>query len=293
MWHRIHLGTKMSHYETLEIGKDASFDEVKQAYRKLAQKWHPDRNKEKGAEDKFKAINAAYEVLGDPQKRVEYDLGFKKEYVRKPYGGGFAAGGGGGKSGFGGFTDSDYDQWEDRTFHSRWDHVTNTDHHQDIHVPLNIVAAGGKMQISRDGVTIEVAVPAGVKDGNIIRVAGYGSKKYTSKPPGDLLLTVYITPHPTLKLDGRDVIQMVSIDALDLILGTSAIATTADGTQYEVQVRAGTQHNSRIRIPGKGLPTLNNDKPPGDHFLQVQAVIPTSLKPEVVTLLQEAKGLIS
>lgn len=283
----------MSHYETLEIGKDASFDEIKQAYRKLAQKWHPDRNKEQGAEDKFKAINEAYAVLGDPQKRVEYDLGFKKEYTRKPSGG-FGAHRSTKQDfgGFGGFADSQND-WQDSKVYSRWDYVTNTDIHQNLHVPLDIVAAGGKMYIAQDDVTIEVNVPAGVKDGTIIRVAGHGSKKHASKPPGDLLLTVYVVPHPTLKTEGINVIQLVNVDALDLILGTSVIATTADGTRYEVQVRAGTQHNSRIRISGKGLPTINNEKPPGDHFLQIHAVIPTNLKPEVVTLLQEAKGLIS
>jgi len=283
----------MSHYETLGIGKDASFDEIKQAYRKLAQKWHPDRNKEKGAEDQFKAVNAAYDVLGDPQKRVEYDLGFKKEYVRKPSGGFGSHSRKGDFDGFGGFSNPQYDDWGDSKPYSRWDYVTNTDTHQNIHVPLDIVAAGGKLPVIKDDVTIEVNVPAGVKDGTIIRVAGYGSKKYASKPPGDLLLTVHIIPHPTLKVEGLDVIQLVSVDALDLILGTSVIAQTADGTKYEVQVRAGTQHNSRIRISGKGLPTINNEKPAGDHFLQIQAVIPTSLKPEVVTLLQEAKGLIS
>lgn len=276
----------MSHYETLEIGRDASFEEIKQAYRKLAQKWHPDRNKEPGAEDKFKAINAAYEILGDPQKRVDYDLGYKKEYVRKePKWGGSATR----------HEHKNFDDWGSGSgsFYSRWDHVTNTDVHQNIHVTLDIVAKGGKCKVVKDGTTVEVVIPAGVEAGNLIRVAGYGSHKYTTKPPGDLMLTVYIVDHPTLKVEDRNVVQMANIDALDLILGTTTIATTADGSEYEVQIRPGTQNNTRIRIPGKGLPSINNKKPTGDHFIHVNVVIPTSLAPEAVTLLQEAKGLIS
>lgn len=270
----------MSHYETLGVSRDASAEDIKQAYRKLAQKWHPDRNKEKGAEDQFKKITTAYDVLGDPQKRVNYDLGESDDttFVRRP---------GRAKYPHQDFT-SRWGDWGDEV----WATKLNTDIHVFIYVDLEVAANGGSVELTTDNGKISVAIPAGVEEGNIIRCAGQGSHHNLKAPAGDLLGTIKFNPHPKYKLDSRNVIQQFDVNALDLILGTTLVADTIDGASFEVQIRPGTQNGTRIRIPERGMPSIGNKHPRGDHFLLINAVIPTNLSAKAVTTIQKARGLI-
>jgi len=288
------------YYQTLGVSKTAAADEIKSAFRKLARKFHPDTAKnKKEAEEKFKEINEAYEVLGDPEKRKKYDefgagwqqAGGPPPGWQRPGGGGRGgrpAGGGvefefggtgfsdffeqmfgggrrGGGHGFGGF--GGYEEAPQR----------GEDVEADIMVTLEEAFHGSTRQISfRRGEsgkieTYTVKIPKGIREGQRIRLAGQGGSGSDGK--GDLFLRVKFQRHPDFEIQDNDLIYDLEVPAWDAVLGCDVHVPTLEG-RAKLKIAPGTQSGKKLRLPGMGLPLAGGKR--GDLYAVVAVTVPAS-----------------
>ncbi|MDX6675190.1 MAG: curved DNA-binding protein [Solirubrobacteraceae bacterium] len=288
------------YYEALEVPRDASTEDIRAAYRKLARKYHPDVNKEPGAEDRFKEISEAYEVLRDQEKRERYDrlganwkrgddvsddsgfAGYRTdpggfEDVRFDFGGGDFGGadfsdffegmfGGAGRrraagrGGFNGFATRGGDQ------------------EAVLELSLEEAAAGGRRKISLgDGRDYEVNVPAGVRDGQRIRLAGEGGRGVGDGPSGDLFLRVRLKPHKRFRLEGRDLYVDLAVAPWEAVLGAAVDVPTLSGST-RAKVPAGSSSGRKLRLRGQGIPRPKGGH--GDLYAVVKIVVPKKLGDE-------------
>ena len=286
------------YYKIMGVERDASQEEIKRAYRKLARKYHPDVSKEPDAEQRFQEVQEAYEVLKDPEKRAAYDQlgsgwregqdfrpppgwdggGFHysgnvspedaqafSEFFEQLFGGGRGRRGAGfgGFSGFrGGFADADV-------------HARGQDQVARIEIPLEVAYHGGQQRVTlpvgdaREPRTLDVRIPAGVTDGQHIRLSGQGSPGVGRGASGDLYLEVRLKPHPLYRVEGRDVHIDLPIAPWEAALGATVTVPTLGG-EVETRVRPGARSGQRMRLKGRGLP----GSPPGDQYLNLQIVAP-------------------
>lgn len=283
------------YYSALGVGRDATADEIKRAYRKLARKYHPDVSKEPGAEQKMQEINEAWAVLSDPEKRAAYDqLGRNyragQEFRPPPdWDAGFEFSRGadpfGAQAGdfsdffaslFGGFGGG-----PSRGGHERF-RMRGEDHHAKVMIDLEDALHGATRQITlrvpsvdahgRVAVrerTLNVRIPQGVRDGQQIRLAGQGMAGSGGGPAGDLYLEVRFRPHPRYRVDGRDIFETVPVAPWELALGATIKVPTPTGT-VEVKVPPGSQTGRKLRLKGRGIP----GNPPGDLYLVMEVVLP-------------------
>lgn len=282
-------------YEVLGVGRDASAEEIRKAYRKLARKHHPDVNKDDGAEERFKEISEAYDVLSDPDKRKQYDR-FGPAWRQAAASG--AGAGAGGPSGFGGFgaggpgfsdmrvefgegTDLDLDDILGSFFGGRARAgrggfaARGSDHEATLELTLAEAARGGRRTVRLgDGRSYEVNVPAGVRDGQRIRLAGEGGQGSGGGPSGDLFLRVALKPDRRFRLSGRDLHTEVAVAPWEAALGATVEVPTLDGTA-KVKVPAGSSSGRRLRLRGQGYPDGNGGK--GDLYASVRIVVPKHL----------------
>jgi curved DNA-binding protein len=279
------------YYEALEVSHDASEDEIRQAYRRLARRYHPDVNKEAGAEDRFKQISEAYDVLRDPEKRARYDRlganwragqeagasGFDEAFrggdgfedVRVEFDGGDIGdlfegmfgrrrGARGGRAGFEQFS------------------MRGPDHEAVLDLGLEEAARGGKRWLSLgDGRSVEVDVPRGVRDGQRIRLAGEGGSGVAGGSPGDLFLRVRLKPHPRFRVGGRGLYTDLAVSPWEAALGAEVPVRTLDG-DARVKVPPGSSSGRRLRLRGQGLPG-SAGAPPGDLYAVVTIRVPKKL----------------
>ncbi|MGE8211639.1 MAG: DnaJ C-terminal domain-containing protein [Stenotrophomonas rhizophila] len=273
------------YYATLGVEPTAGDAEIKTAYRRLARKYHPDVSKEAGAEDKFKAVNEAYEALRDPQKRAAYDQlkaqGYRpgEEFHAPPnYGGGqgfdyeevfgggaggggfsdffeslFArqrgGGGGGGRaSGFGGASQGPQPTRDTRA---------------KLSVPLEAAHTGDSLRINVNGKQLDVRVPKGIRPGQVIRLTGQGTGG------GNLLLEVEYAEHPQFEVDGRNILYTLQVTPWQAALGTSISVPTLGGS-VELKVPAESDAGRKLRLRGRGLP----GNPDGDQIVELEIVAP-------------------
>ncbi|WP_457320403.1 DnaJ C-terminal domain-containing protein [Stenotrophomonas sp. P5_B8] len=271
------------YYATLGVEPSAGDAEIKTAYRRLARKYHPDVSKEAGAEDKFKAVNEAYEALRDPQKRAAYDQlkaqGYRpgEEFHAPPnYGGGqgfdyeevfgggaggggfsdffeslFArqrGGGGGRASGFGGASQGPQPTRDTRA---------------KLSVPLEAAHQGDSLRINVNGRQLDVRVPKGIRPGQVIRLAGQGTGG------GNLLLEVEYAEHPQFEVDGRNILYTLQVTPWQAALGTSISVPTLGGS-VELKVPAESDAGRKLRLRGRGLP----GNPDGDQIVELEIVAP-------------------
>jgi curved DNA-binding protein len=295
------------YYETLGVPKSASDDDIKKAFRKLARKYHPDVNKDKAtAEEKFKQLNEAYEVLGDPEKRKKYDElganwnqpgGFQPPpgWDTQQPGGGFrryATGAGGGIDfEFGGTGFSDFFEaffgggrqagFGGSPFGQRQNAAERgSDVEADIMVTLEEALHGSKRPISlRRGnsnkvESYQVKIPKGVHEGQRIRLAGQGEAGAGGGKSGDLFLRVRLARHPDFTVEGNDLIHEVKLPPWQAALGGDLRVPTLEG-QARLKMPAGTQGGQRFRLRGQGLPTAAGAR--GDLFVEAQIQIPKKL----------------
>ena len=284
------------YYATLGVARGAGGDEIKRAYRKLAQKYHPDKNPgDKRAEEQFKELTEAYAVLSDAEKRRQYDqfgeAGFHQRYshddIFRNFNGGdifreFGFGGddifaqlfgGRGRSPFGG---------------GRHRALKGQDLVLRLTLPFRQAILGGEQPVSyrHDGneESLQVRIPPGVEDGQRLRVAGRGGPSPAGGPPGDLLIEAEVTNDPTFRRDGRDLLVDVPVPFSTATLGGSADVPTLDGSK-RIKIPAGMRPGSRIRLKGFGIPAHGRHNS-GDLYAVLAVTVPTHLDDTQQKLLE-------
>lgn len=260
------------YYETLGVEASAGEAELKTAYRRLARKYHPDVSKEKGAEERFKSINEAYEVLRDKDKRQEYDQlrarGYRsgQEYQPPPgYGGGGFQQGFGNAGGGGDFSDFFESLFGGR---ARATLQPLGDTRAKVAIPLEIAFSGGQQRFNVDGRTLEVKIPAGIKPGQVIRLAGQGRSSGTRK--SDLLLEIDYRAHADFEVDGRNILYSLSLAPWEAALGTVAAVPTLGGN-VELRIPADSEAGKKLRLRGRGLPAKPDA---GDQIVEIEIRAP-------------------
>jgi curved DNA-binding protein len=267
------------YYETLGVEPGAGEAEIKTAYRRLARKYHPDVSKEKGAEERFKAVNEAYEVLRDKDKRAEYDQlrarGYRpgEEFQPPPGFGGQGAGGfdfrGGGfhfeEGGAGGF--SDFFESLFGGGRARGPGPLG-DIRAKLSIPLEVAYSGGVQRIGVDGRTLEVKIPAGIQPGQVIRLQGQGQQQGARR--SDLLLEIDYRPHADFEVDGRNILHTLQLAPWDAALGTTVSVPTLGG-DVELRIPADSDAGRKLRLRGRGLP---GRPAPGDQIVEIEIRAP-------------------
>jgi curved DNA-binding protein len=281
------------YYEVLGVKADASDAEIKSAYRKLARKFHPDVSKEAGAEEKFKAVNEAYEALKDPAKRRAYDQlkasGYRPgdEFHPPPHfgdGAEFDPSNLHGDGDFSDFFESLFGRGQARG--GRPGPRRGRDMQARIEIPLSVAFNGGKERISlRDGSgdrTLEVKIPAGILPGQQIRLSGQGSPGAGGGPGGDLLLEVGIQSDSRFTLEGRDILHTLPIAPWEAALGATVEVPTLGG-EVELKIPAGSDSGKRMRLRGRGMP----GRSPGDQIITLEVHAPKANNAEQKKLYEE------
>jgi len=265
------------YYATLGVEPSAGEAEIKTAYRRLARKYHPDVSKEAGAEEKFKAVNEAYEALRDPQKRAAYDQlraqGYRpgEEFHAPPNfngAGGFdfeeVFGNGGAGGGFSDFFESLFaGQRGARGRGPGGGPQARGDTRAKLAVPLEAVYAGDSVRITVNGKQLDVRVPKGIAPGQVIRLGGQGSGG------GNLLLEIEYAAHPQFEVDGRNILYVLQVSPWQAALGTTIGVPTLGG-EVELKVPAGSDAGRKLRLRGRGLPGT----PPGDQIVELEILAP-------------------
>lgn len=294
-------------YETLGVPKTATDKEIRAAYRKLARKYHPDvAPNDKAAEARFKEMNAAFEVLSDEEKRKKYDkYGDKWEYAdqieenqRRGAGGGFGRAGAGGAYAASDLDDLDFGSIFDSIFR-REGRQPAARRGQDVETPAELTleeAYRGTTRVLRtpqpDGTErrLEVRIPAGVKTGSRIRVAGEGRPGLGGAAAGDAFLVVTVQPHNRFDRRGDDLYVEVPVGVMEAVLGGEAEVPTLDG-RIMLRVPELTQNGRQFRLAGKGMPVLGKDGARGDLFARVRVVLPERITEEERTHFEALQQL--
>jgi len=293
------------YYQTLGVAREATADEIKKAFRRLARKYHPDVSKEKDAEARMKEVNEAYAVLSDPEKRAAYDqlgrdyqagqdfrpppnwdAGF--EYSGRDFGGGGAA---------------DFSDFFSELFGrargagaqrgARFD-ARGEDHHARILIRLEDAYEGGTRMITLRAPAVDeqghvtmkehnlnVRIPKGVREGQVLRLAAQGSPGIGEGKPGDLFLEIHFEPHPRFRVDGTDVYATLRVAPWEAALGAKVKASLPVGA-VEVAVPEGSQSGRKLRLKGRGIPSA----PPGDLYFVLEIVLPRATSAKARELYQ-------
>jgi curved DNA-binding protein len=298
------------YYQVLGVGKSATEKEIKSAFRRLAQQHHPDKNPgDKRSEDRFKEINEAYEVLGDPQKRAKYDrLGASYaqwERAGQP-GAGFdfsqwAGGAGGGRGspdlnevfGEGGFSEFFNSLFggmgggrRGNTRTSTWN-LRGDDMEQPIEIGLDEAYRGTRRTLQKGERRLEVNIPPGAKTGTRVRLAGAGGVGQT---PGDLFVVVNVQPHPQFRREGDDLHVEVAVDLYTAVLGGEARVPTLTG-EVRLTVPPEAQGGKTFRLSGRGMPKLRQANEHGDLYAHLQVRLPENLTAREKQLFGELAAL--
>lgn len=300
------------YYAVLGVGKDASEDEIKKAYRRMAMKYHPDHAKgDPTAEEQFKKISEAYAVLSDKEKRRQYDRfgseGFRQQYSQEDIfrnfdfgdifrefgiGGGFAGGqpGGGVRFSFGrGQSPFDFGGGGQRPTKG-----ADLEYELALTLPEVVTGASKTLDFQHEGRTerLTVKIPKGMTSGKKLRLAGKGSPSPMGGAAGDLYIRSRVLPDPRFSVEGHDVLVYRELKLTEAVLGTTLSVPTLQGKSMNVKIPPGTRHGTRLRITGHGLPRMGKEER-GDLFVVVQVSVPKQLSEEQRQLFEKlaATGL--
>lgn len=299
----------IDYYSILGLSKNASSDDIKKAYRKLARKYHPDINpNNEEAKLKFQQINEANEVLSDSDKRKKYDEygenwkhaeEFEKAKQQQSQNGGFAdygsysGGFSGGTYGYGGDENGDFSDFFESLFgNSRSSSGRHTsrfrgqDYTSEMHLSLRDVYETQKRTITVNGKNLRITVPAGVSNGQVIKLAGQGGVGVNGGPSGDLFITFKIADDPQFKRVGDDLYSTADIDLFSAVLGGDVTIDTFT-SKVKLTLAAGTQNGTKVRLKGKGFPVYKKDGSFGDLIITYSIKIPTNLTDEQRQLFEQ------
>jgi curved DNA-binding protein len=298
----------IDYYKVLEIDKSASEADIKKAYRKLARKLHPDLNpNDDAAKKKFQQINEANEVLSDPEKRKKYDQYGKDWQHAEAYEkaaqqqgqqqrrSGRNGGQGSSSSSFGGGEDfSDFfesmfgggGEFNGDSGRNRGQaKYRGQDYNSELRLSLADIFKTQQQTLSVNGKNIRLTIPAGVENGQTIKISGHGGPGVNGGPNGDLYLTFVIAPHPQFKRDGNNLSVTVDLDLYTAVLGGEITVNTIDG-KVKLPVKPETQSGTKVKLKGKGVPVYKQEGQSGDLYITYQVKVP-------VNLTEKEKGLFS
>ena len=304
----------IDYYKILGVDKNASQDDIKKAFRKLARKYHPDLNpNDPSAKDKFQEINEANEVLSDPEKRKKYDeygenWKHADEFEAQKKARQHTGGGGGGFSGFGGdggsywyssdgegFSGGDAGGFSD-FFESMFGHrggggrgnagFRGQDFNAELHLSLRDAARTHKQVLNVNGKQVRITIPAGVADGQVIKLKGYGGEGINGGPAGDLYITFKIAEDSVFKRLGDDLYVDVEMDLYTAVLGGEKVIDTLEG-KVKLKIKPETQNGTKVRLKGKGFPVYKKEGQFGDLIITYSVKIPTNLTDRQKELFRE------
>ena len=288
----------IDYYKILGVDKNATEDEIKKAYRKLARKLHPDLNpQDKDAHKKFQQINEANEVLSDPAKRKKYDQygkdwqhadQFEQQRQSQRHSG--QAGG----QPFGEEYEGDFSSFFESLFggsgHSRPSRFRGQDYNAELKLTLSEIMETHQQTLTVNDKNVRITIPAGIENGQVIKLKGYGAPGVNGSPAGDLYITYSITPDPRFKRSGNDLLTTASIDLYTAVLGGETTIDTLKG-KVKLKVNPGTQNGTKIRLKGKGVPVYKKEGENGDLYVTYEVKIPTHLTAEQKALFAELSKL--
>jgi curved DNA-binding protein len=294
----------VDYYKLLGIDKSATPKEIKSAYRKLARKYHPDLNpNDRDAKKNFQQINEANEVLSDPEKRKKYDQYGKdwqhseqfdnaKQYQEQ-------ASYNGGRRYSGTKTEGDFSDFFESMFgratgssRSRQVKFRGEDYNAELHLNLIDAYKTHKQTLTVNGKSIRITIPAGIENGQTIKIKGHGGPGVNGGPDGDLYITFSIANHPGIKRLGNDLFTTVTVDLYTAVLGGEIIIDTING-KVKLKVKPETQNGTKIKLKGKGFPVYKNEGQFGDMYITYSVKIPTNLTEKQKLLFKELSEIKS
>jgi curved DNA-binding protein len=290
----------IDYYKILGVGKNASQDEIKKAYRKLARKLHPDLNPgDKEAHKKFQQVNEANEVLSDPEKRKKYDQYGKdwqhadqfeqqrRSQRQSPFSG---------EQAFSGEGDADFSSFFESLFgnsrRTRQTKFRGQDYQAELTLQLADIMKTHQQTLTVNGKNIRITIPAGVANGQVIKLKGYGAPGANGGPAGDLYITFSIANHPVFKRSGNDLYATAPINLYTAVLGGETTIETLSG-KVKLKVNPETQNGTRVRLKGKGVPVYKKEGAAGDLYITYDIKLPTKLTSKQKALFEELAKLSS
>jgi len=294
----------IDYYEILGVNKNAGAEDIKKAYRKLARKLHPDLNpNDKEAHKKFQQINEANEVLSDPEKRKKYDQYGKDwqhaeqfENARQQSGAGnyrsYDTG-----AGSGGFEDEDFSSFFSSLFGSqagntggRRSKFKGQDYNAELQLSLQNAYTTHQQTLAVNGKNVRITIPAGVENGQVIKLKGYGAPGANGGPAGDLYITFVINNDPKMKRAGNDLFMDAEIDLYAAVLGGETTIETMSG-KLKLKINPGTQNGTQVRLKGKGFPIYKKEGQFGDLYVVFNVKLPVNLTDKQKELFNQLAAL--
>ncbi len=291
------------YYQILGVNKTATDDEIKKAYRKLARKLHPDLNpNDKEAHKKFQEINEANEVLSDPEKRKKYDKygkdwqhadQFEQARQSQQHRGGF------GESFSGDFDQGDFSEFFKSMFggmggsrRRKEAKFRGEDYHAELQLNLSDVYKTHQQVLTVNGKNIRITIPAGVEDGQKIKIKGHGAAGINGGPNGDLYINFHVLNNTKFKRDVKDLYATADIDLYTAVLGGEVTVDTFDG-KAKLTIKPGTQNGTKVRLKGKGFPVYRKEGEFGDLIITLNVRTPTNLTEKQKELFEQLSKLSS
>jgi curved DNA-binding protein len=299
----------IDYYKVLGVNKNASEEEIKKAYKKLARKYHPDLNpNNKEAEQKFKQINEAYQVLGNAENRKKYDeygehWQHADEYEKAKQQYAYNAGGQdfsdfsdlfGNSAGSGGFSDFFQNLFgSGARFGGSAGKMKfkGNDYSAQLHLDITDILTTHKETITVNGKKLRLTIPAGVENGQKIRIKGHGGPGVNGGENGDLYITFQIDNNTNFKRKGADLYTNVDLDLYTAVLGGEIVVSTIDGKKIKLKIKPETQNNTKVKLKGKGLPVYKQENKRGDLYITFVIKIPTNLSKKEKELFLELSKL--